>query len=126
VTRAHDRDTSWHQDANCRGKSNNPESPWYNAWFTEPKTRHKFGDIWVMGEQLIQVALDLCMHCPVQWQCASWALAVDEPQGTWGMRFEDLHWLKKQKDPQYIIAVANDHSEPVQVVVKALRRRSMS
>jgi hypothetical protein len=121
VKRCHGHDTSWTDQARCKGLSSDPKSPWYNAWSTEPKTKHRFGDMVVLGEQLIKVGLDLCMHCPVQWDCATWALNVDEPQGTWGMRFEDLRALREIRNPLALIERARLAEVPVQVAVRRLR-----
>ena len=127
VTRSHGHDTDWTEQAKCKGKSGAVDSPWFNAWFIEPNAKQRIGDVMVRGEELIKVALDICMHCPVQWDCTTWALEVEEPQGTWGLPFEDLRWLRKHyTDPAGVIARAEQLSEPVQVFVKRLRAKANS
>lgn len=125
VTRSHNVDASWTEDAKCKGLSGATDSPWYNAWFIEPSGKQRIGDAIVRGEELIKVALDICMHCPVQWQCARWALEVEEPQGTWGLPFDDLRWLRRQFGDQAagVIDRAEGLDDPVQVHVKRLRRK---
>lgn len=121
MTRSHGLDSTWKTEARCAGKSNNPNSPWYDAWFIEPKGKRNLGGAIVRGTELIKVALDICMHCPVQWDCATYALDSNEPQGTWGMAFEDLRWVKKQKNAREIIDTARELGVAVQVAVPAVR-----
>jgi WhiB family redox-sensing transcriptional regulator len=45
---------------------------------------HPAGERWHQKNQRITQAKQICQHCPVINQCATWALRTREPYGVWG------------------------------------------
>jgi len=126
VTRAYAFDTEWQREAVCRGH-NKPGSPFKDAWTTEPSSMHILGEgpgaKVVSGQMLIDIALTFCAMCPVQWDCTTWALDVEERIGTWGITYDDLGWLRLQRSPHRIVEAARAKEIPVQVYVASRRHR---
>lgn len=110
VTRAYHFDVTWQKQALCLGH-NKPGSPFQHAWTTDS------------DPTLIEVALTFCQMCPVQWDCTTWALDVEERTGTWGISYDDLLWLRKRRFPYRLIEEARGRGEAVQVAVSARRHR---
>ena len=63
-----------------------------------------------------------CSECPVQWECAMWAVRNEEPSGVWGMVVRDLLWLQRFGGGDMVIESAKFHNQPVQVTVRKTRR----
>jgi len=126
VTRAYRFDDSWKDDAVCRGH-NKPGSPFQHAWTADPSNRYTIGEgdgaKTVTGQMLLDVGLTFCAMCPAQWDCAIWAINVGERTGTWGMLYDDLIWLREQKNPINIIESARGKGASVQVAVSTRRHR---
>lgn len=122
VTRAYGFDIGWQKQAVCRGH-NKPGSPFQHAWTSEPADKLLVDGQRITGAQLIEIALTFCQMCPVQWDCTTWALDVEERTGTWGIPYEDLVWLRTQRHPYQLIETARARGEAVQVAVTRRRRR---
>lgn len=123
VARAHLYDDSWKDHALCTGHIKEG-SPFRQAWITDPSTKHRLGDQTVLGSTLIDVALTFCAMCPVQWDCATWAVQVRERCGTWAMPYERLEQM--QANPERAIVIidrARITGTPVQIAVRNTRRR---
>lgn len=124
ATCAQGQDATWKAKAQCLGKSNNPKSPFYEAWYTEAGKVHELHDgTKVSGKVLTEVALTFCAMCPVQWECATWAINVDEPYCVWGASYEDIEWLQKRgaERARSDIEGARKRGEAVQVMIRKLR-----
>lgn len=72
------------------------------------------------------MALTLCAMCPVQWDCAAYALNADEPDGTWAMSLKDRKWLRKQPDAHKIVEQASFDGVPVQFAVRRARTAKLT
>jgi hypothetical protein len=92
------------------------------AWTIAPHEKFAIGGSTYLGEELIALALQICGRCPVQWECAAFAIATDQRWGTWGMSIDDLHWLHRSKRAATILRRSQFAGEPVQVSVAAARR----
>lgn len=68
-------------------------------------------------------AMPLCRVCPQQWNCARWAIEVDEPIGTWGIPYSLLRWLKKQPDSLMIVDSAAAQHVTVEAHVLTIKAR---
>jgi hypothetical protein len=124
VARAHEYDDSWKDHALCTGHIKEG-SPFRKAWITDAGTKHQLGDQTVVGSTLIEVALTFCAMCPVQWDCAVWAINVREPCGTWAMPYEDLERCKADPEGALTrIARARVTGTSVQVAMRGVRRRT--
>lgn len=77
----------------------------------------------VLTASLIAMALKICHTCPVQYECVSWCVTVDESAGTWGLRDDDMRWLKLRGTESALafIAQAKRREQPVQVAVRRAR-----
>jgi hypothetical protein len=120
VSRAHNYDDSWKNHALCTGHIKEG-SPFRKAWITDAITMHPIGETVVSGKTLIDVALTFCAMCPVQWDCAIWAIEVRERCGTWGMPYERLE--QAQKDPDTWISRINAARVSGTSVQVAVRRK---
>lgn len=108
-------DTTWQEHGRCRSwRTDQPDakkSPWL-----EGATRGKNAD-GVSGVEIVKAALMLCSSCPVQYDCAEYALQGLMIAGTWAMDINDLKWLQRQTDGQSIVDLARVQKRPVQDVV---------
>ena len=130
-TRGHDLPIGWKAEAAC-SRDRAPAVPaggrkggTPSIWLVDPQERYLFGDTTVRGDQLTEVALGECSMCPVQWDCASFAVMADEPWGTWGMLLDDLEWLKRQTFAETLIRNAEVRGQPVQFAVASQRRQNL-
>lgn len=111
-------DSTWMTHAVCRGLDQAKK-----AWFT-CITRD---ELWIAGSrtngyEAHKHAVNICFNCPVQWECARWAVEVEEEVGVWGMFPADLGWLQDHAaNPLGIIDTARVAEEPVQVAVQRAR-----
>jgi hypothetical protein len=71
------------------------------------------------GEELIAYALLICRNCPVQWDCARFAMTTWENWGTWAMKKSEATWLHAQPDHPALIDKAQEDGVPVQIAVSA-------
>ena len=93
------------------------------AWRVTPAERVTIGKTKYVGAELIAYAEATCELCPVQWECARFALRSEASVGTWGMSFDDLEWLSKNvDDPVGFIDAADTEDIPVQEAVCIVRR----
>lgn len=121
-TKGQNQDRVWKQEGLCRGAASDPTNAFYQAWYAEERKVHVMPDgTRIRGAEMVAVALNTCGMCPAQWDCASWALRVDEDYGTWGMKIGDLKWLKTQPDALDIIEAARAAGEIVQAAVGRAR-----
>lgn len=108
---------TWVLDALCRDMGGEHRM----AWVVSPEQRVNIGESVIKGEKLIDAALGVCFGCPVQYECATYAVRSMADAGTWGMRIDDLRWLRRQPDAVPIIEVCEEVHEPVQRGVQRLR-----
>lgn len=121
VARAHQFDDSWKTQAVCTGHIKDG-SPFRQAWITDRTTKHTLGSMTITGDTLIDVALTFCRICPAQWDCAIWAIQVEERCGTWAMPIETLLPLQRnQPKAVALIERARAAGTPVQVAVRRTR-----
>ena len=109
----------WMKQAKCRALQGRiARRPW---------TAHRIDVVRVgrwtyRGEELIAYALLVCQSCPVQWECARFAMTTWENWGTWAMGISDARWLHDQPDHSALIDKAQDDGVPVQVAVSSARQ----
>jgi len=114
-----DVDQEWMVQGYCRhddGKTN-------VAWSVRPgETVSLGGSSKYLGSELIAYAEAVCEMCPVQWQCARFAIQTEVGVGTWGMGFELLKWLRESEhEPLAAVDAADAEDVPVQVAIRRLR-----
>jgi hypothetical protein len=116
--RARGRDKKWMIDGRCRGHTGDMKY----AWRIDPDRKVAvIAGVTVRVAELISAALKVCVGCPVQYDCVSWAVFVDEKGGTWGLSTDDMDWLKRRTDWETIIAKAQARHVPIQVAVRRAR-----
>jgi hypothetical protein len=77
----------------------------------------------INGRQAHMLAVDkYCSECPVQYECAMWALKNEEPTCVWSMTIRDMLWLQRFGGGELIVEYAKSLGEPVQDVVRHTRR----
>lgn len=62
-----------------------------------------------------------CSACPVQWECARWAIANEMECGVWGMTRRDRRWLERHPNAVGVIDAARRDHVPVGTYVSGLR-----
>jgi hypothetical protein len=117
VRAAYGLDRSWVAEALCTTMGGDLR----RAWVVSPEQRITLGDKTIRGENLIAAALGVCVGCPAQWACATYAVRSMADAGTWGMHIDDLRWLRRQPDAIPMIEVCEEVHEPVQSGIKNLR-----
>lgn len=118
------RDRTWMERGACRDH----ELARKRAWTCRTSDEITIGNLQLNPKELIKAALMVCAACPVQYQCALWAIEIEEEAGTWSMEHDHLLWLIRQDDSEAIVHTARLQGEPVQVTVKRtmLERRRAS
>lgn len=66
----------------------------------------------------------VCNSCPVQWECADYAVQGKARAGTWAMGITNLVWLQDQDAPLDLIDAARRRQLPLDPYVTDLRRQS--
>jgi hypothetical protein len=117
LARAAEVDRTFYAHASCRTVLDTPKL----AWTAEVKRKYKLNNQEYAGNVLIKMALEVCRHCPVQWECTAAAIEGEEPVGTWGDRIENVNWLGRQKNHDLHIIQAAEDGEPIQTMIKRLR-----
>lgn len=123
--KGHGKPIGWKAGARCKAERATvtaPKGGTVSIWLVEDFETYQVGDATISGDQLIGVALTLCALCSAQWDCASFAVAVDEDFGVWGMSLADLLWLRKRGNATEIIERARYEGQPVQYAVRDARR----
>ena len=118
--RAAEADRSYYPKAACRKAADTPAL----AWTAESGQSYKIGDNRYKGSKLVELALQVCHYCPVQWDCVSTALEAHESAGTWSDTIENVRWLGRQKqEGQELISMARSTGVPIQTAIVMLRDR---
>lgn len=117
-------DRSWVESSPCRlwAGSLRP-TPW-QVHKDQRFVEHRDGKKVVMrGDEMIKMALMICATCPVQYDCAAYAVQGLMQAGTWAMGIANLRWMQDNAtEPLALIEEARDLSAPVDEFVTALRR----
>ena len=112
-------DRSWTERAACLGWATQaPGRP--TPWQVGPGRRAAGSD--VSNSELVKLALLICRGCPVQYDCARYAVEGMMLAGTWGMPLTALEWLRKQDDWEELVEFAETVGAPIQDVVADVRR----
>jgi hypothetical protein len=128
VKLAFDEDRSWAEEARCTDSNGKLRF----AWTVLANESIELGDSTYDGSSLIALALEYCRVCPVQWECAAFAIHTSpKPEqlwGTWGADMVDLRWLKRQGPivADAVLAEASCSQTPVQVAVHSARAESLA
>lgn len=87
------------------------------AWIADPNKLYAIGNQMIEGSVLNEWALTICRTCPVQWECASAAIAAEEAAGIWADTLDNLRAVRKRPD---VLERAKSSGVPVQVAVRSL------
>lgn len=116
-------DRSWVESSPCRlwAGSLRP-TPW-QVHKDQRFVEHRDGKKVVMrGDEMIKMALMICATCPVQYDCAAYAVQGLMQAGTWAMGIANLRWLQGQEGALDLVAEARELAVAVDEFVTALRR----
>lgn len=69
------------------------------AWTCGENGKTKIGGRRIECSVLTEMAVMVCQTCPVQYDCARYAVTYEEPAGTWAMRRRHLDWLQNDGVP---------------------------
>ncbi len=110
-------DTSWHEDALCR------RSPLgHEAWLTAQSDIRRGSKSEATLLERRSRAKMMCQICPVQWDCARYAVRGMMQAGTWAMRITFLRDLQKDQPAALaLLDAAEAGGVSVQVAVDAHR-----
>ncbi len=125
-TRGHNKPIGWHDEARCRSdaisRASSKKGGLPSLWLVKTDETYVFVGRRTSGAKLIELALLECAMCPVQWDCARFAVQVREPLGTWAMSIEDREWLQDQPiDADVFIKQAESDCRPIQHAVRDAR-----
>jgi hypothetical protein len=112
------KDRSWMNDAACLDHDLVHVKAWTVQRQDEPV---EIAGVTVEAKELIEAALMVCAGCHRQYQCALWAIEVEEESGTWSMPHDDLMWMWRQDDAEAMVHFAQIEGQPVQAIVKRAR-----
>ncbi len=119
-------DRSWSSDGSCR---HHPEGvlPTGATWWhgetasvgarLQPKLKLK--------AEMAAAALLVCQGCPVQYECATYAVEGSMQAGIWGVSSQNREWLQRL-NPTLAVALideARTKAVPVEVHIRAARLR---
>lgn len=125
ITAAFGLSREWAERAACRTWRSDADVP--SPWQFDPDQvvyleREDGTKATLFGREMRQLALLSCRGCPVQYECATYAVDAKMVAGTWAMKIADLRWLQRQGDRAAdIIAAAQLEGRPVQVAVRMAR-----
>lgn len=76
-------DSGWNADGLCRGKNRDVAKGVAGWWWTIQRHETREGN---GGEWWHNHAIKICQTCPVQWECARYAMVTDDvvPYNVWG------------------------------------------
>lgn len=115
VQRAAGVDRTFYRDALCRDDEHAVPRL---AWVVEdPKKKYTIGSHIYRGAVLQRLALEVCAHCPVQWDCAAAALEADEQAGIWADTLDNLRALRYRPG---VIEMARSTGVSIQETVRML------
>lgn len=124
---AFDADRTWAEGAQCTDANGKLRY----AWTVLANESIELGESVYSGSDLIALALEYCRVCPVQWQCAAFAVATapkpEQLWGTWGADMVELRWLKRQGPvvTDAVLGHAEVTSTPVQIAVHTARDQAL-
>lgn len=113
-------DKTWAEQAMCRRSETSDISV---AWRISEGEEFRIGESVYKASELIALALQICERCPVQWDCARFAIIVGEDACTWGMRLQDLRKLREWDNGLALIEKARAEETPVQQIVRRVKRK---
>lgn len=111
-------DRSWVERAKCKTNTQGGRPGF--AWTVDRRDGRIQG---LKAERWVALAVTICKACDAQYDCARFAIQVEERWHTWGMDIEDLKWLQRRADAGAIIDAAEDVGVPVSDAVVSIRAR---
>lgn len=125
ITRAYGIDRNWMERGACRGWRNDDDtmpSPWQFDPSQTVLVQRSDGTVAKLkGREMQKLALIHCASCPVQYDCAEYAIEAGMLAGTWAMKIVDLDWLRNQDEWRELLMDAFVANVPVQVHVRSIR-----
>jgi hypothetical protein len=124
--KGHGQPIGWKAQARCAASRETvthlTEGGRPSIWQVEDhKTYRRDNGEAITGAELIQIACTLCAMCPAQWDCATFAVMVEEDFGVWAMPLAMLEWLRRRRDRMQIIERARHQGRPIQFAVADVR-----
>jgi hypothetical protein len=113
-------DRSWAQRGLCAKDTDVPRLAW-----TKQKPMRVNGQV-ISAKKLTEMAVGVCRLCPVQWECASYAIETGSGwgrggAGLWSTTMERLEWLAHQRDWRNLLAAAKEMNMPVDTAIGRLQ-----
>jgi hypothetical protein len=104
---------TWQEESYCRNVTREVRY----AWRIEAHETVTLGRSVYTGIELMAYASAVCERCPVQWDCARFAIQVQATIGTWG-GVEPVELRKAVRKTPNLISLAEDAGVPIQVAVR--------
>lgn len=109
----------------CRHQNRDPSLP--NPWHLSLNEVIEIEGQRVRSDIFVNAAIAACAECPVQWDCASYAVRTSSYGITFAMSASDLRWLthhSRRHLAESWVDEARADAEVVQVMVGRRRRES--
>lgn len=107
-------DLSWKKEAKCKTETGLAGK----AWTTTSTETVTIGDERIPGRKLIQMAVMICRTCPVQWECARYAIKSEAEIGTWGSEISKIKTFGARHNYDDLLDMAKDADIPVDDLVR--------
>jgi hypothetical protein len=119
IRRAHEADRTYYSQAMCRSLTDTPKI----AWLAESGHKYTYGNHTYRGSKLIELALQGCAMCPVQWDCTRTAIEAGEMAGIWGDTLDRVRWLGRRYPTRYVdvLEMARSTGVTVQKTIRHLQ-----
>jgi hypothetical protein len=118
IRRAFGVSREWMARSLCRDRRSGVVA---KAWTIEETESLDIGGSVHAGRKLVQMALEVCARCPVQWECTEYAIETDACAGTWGVRLSDVRFLSRRPLWKSELRAARREGVPVQTLASLLR-----
>jgi hypothetical protein len=115
-------DLSWKKNAKCKTQTGLTGK----AWTTTAAETITVGDEKLPGRKLIQMAVMVCRTCPVQWECARYAIKSEAEIGTWGTEIAKIKMLGAQHNYNELLDAAQECDIPVDDMAKQIQSAKIS
>lgn len=125
IAAALDLPREWMARGRCVGHSYDDGGTRYrpSPWQVSAAQSVVRGGVKTSGRELIKLALTFCQSCPVQWDCATYAIVGRMRAGTWAMKMADLDMMQKEPD-RWVRQVERWQAKGVPVQVGLRKRKA--
>lgn len=115
-------DQSWMPKGSCRNYPAGRQPDGSTLWHADMTDKRYPTRAERDHNALATVALMICRNCPVQYECADFAVRSEACAGTYGVRLSNLRWLQEGMN-RSVLDRGRTSGLPVEVFVSNVRFR---